>query len=186
MNWQRSTLSLDVTPSENLTNWLAKPYILSSALRRVCTKVSLTLISEKEEPPFADEVTCLEKSLDQKVTTAFVRKILLFCDETPVIFARTVVPPATFAQFKQQLEKLGGAFIGETLLYGNEDIIRQPFEFSCFNQQHPMRIEAKICVPTLNTAQLWARRSTFSLLQNPLLITECYLPALDQIIFVEN
>lgn len=171
--WVDQPHALQYLPSDNLQRWLAKPYILSHALRKICGNLQLRLLSQAQEQVFADERFCLENPNE---TQAHVRKIILHDDSELYIFARTIIPFSTYQALLPQFEKLDTNFIGEYLLYNREDVQRDEFEFSYMTIHMPMRQELKQFLPVRHFDDiLWARRSCFWIKQYPLLITELFL-----------
>lgn len=171
--WVSDLNTLALLPSGNMQDWLAKPYILSHALRKVCSNIQLRLIAQSADTVFADEKFCLDVA---QASDNYVRKIILHADNDLYIFARTIIPAKTYAAFEKEMQQIGTHFIGEYLLYNREDVVRDEFEFSFMTANMPMRQELKQVLPVRHFDEtLWARRSCFWIKQFPLLITELFL-----------
>ncbi len=132
--------------------------------------VRLQLISEQFETAFPEETACFET-----VHTEFwVRKIFLCSDETPLSFARVVVPKATYLRFQNAFEQLKTKPIGETLLHHNPDVTRHPFEYRFLEKNDLLSKDMQHTYAHLEVPG-WARRSLFTWAGFPLLITEVFL-----------
>lgn len=180
MNWHKDILLLDPLPPQAIIDWLTGPQILSAALGKVYTEVSLKLLSEGPESIMETEQEALSK-LAPVQADYFVRSVFLLGDKVPVIFARTVIPASTYAQYKENFTTLGNQFIGMRLLHNKENVVRSEFEYATINAQHPLYQKAAGFGNQTQEHTLWARRSLFWIEGLPLLITELFLSSLSRV-----
>jgi chorismate--pyruvate lyase len=107
---------------------------------------------------------------------ALVREVYLYCGNTPVIFAHSVVARKDLRGAWRGLSGLGNRSLG-TVLFTNPVVRRTPLRFKKLTPAHPLfrraceRLQAK-------PQGLWARRSLFSLRGQSILVTEVFLPSI--------
>ncbi len=140
---------------------------------------SVAVIEQKKSELFLGE------SLSLKVfpkSLANVRNVLLGCDNTPVIFARTVLPLPYLKRNTLRLTKLGNKSLG-SVLHANRTTIKQPTEIAILDTTHYLfnYIQNK-CKVKLRS-KIYARRTIFEFDQHRLLVNEIYLPAYWQKIY---
>jgi chorismate--pyruvate lyase len=87
---------------------------------------------------------------------ALVREVILFGDERPWVYARSILPAATLTGDLRRLRRLQNSPLG-ALLFTYPQLHRQPFEIACSND-------------------LWGRRSRFELAERALIVSEFFLP----------
>ncbi|MCS5708673.1 chorismate lyase [Candidatus Berkiella cookevillensis] len=177
MIWHKDALRLAPLPPQRLMDWLTGPQILSAELSKVYTKLSLERLSEGAEVILATEQAALLK-LTPVQERYYVRSVFLIGNDTPVIFARTVIPEKTYQQYAENFASLGNQFIGLRLLHNKENVVRSAFEYAAVKAQNPLYQEAVRFGAENQAPILWARRSVFWMGGLPLLITELFLSAL--------
>ena len=179
MIWHTDALQLEPPPPQRLIAWLTGSQILSAELSKVYATLSLKVLSEGAEVILEAEQAALLK-LTPVQESYYVRSVFLIGNNTPVIFARTVIPEKTYQQYAENFATLGNQFIGLRLLHNKENVIRNDFEYAVVKTQNPLYQKA-LCFGAQNQAPtLWARRSVFWMEGLPLLITELFLSALHQ------
>lgn len=110
---------------------------------------------------------------------ALVREVYLRCDESPVIFAHSVVKKEDLKRSWRGLSRLGNQSLG-TMLFTNPLIRRTPFAYKKLKPHHPLF--GRACEKLrIRPASLWARRSLFTLRGQPILVTEVFLPAIQKL-----
>lgn len=121
-----------------------------------------------------DETTLLKVSYAQR---AYVREVILSCDQRVVVFAHSVLRQASLRGTWNGITRLGSRPLGEAL-FKNPRIQRKAFVFRKLTHRHPLfrRIDR---YQTQTTRVLWARRSVFSLNGRSLLVTEVFLHAIE-------
>ncbi|MBU0594000.1 MAG: chorismate lyase [Pseudomonadota bacterium] len=107
---------------------------------------------------------------------ALLREVHLYCSETPVVFAHSVIPRAGLRGPWQALSKLGSKPLGAAL-FTNPRVQRKPLEFKKLNRRHELYRRACRILKE-RPAHLWARRSVFVLGRYPILVTEVFLPGI--------
>ena len=115
------------------------------------------------------------------------REVLLRCDNTPVVFAHTVVPMTATASDWPLFSALGERSLGATLLFGDPRVQRGVLEFARLREGHPLVMRARAALaleqnPPDWPPQLWyARRCLYRRRQGTLLVTEVFLPSVQNL-----
>jgi len=155
-HWQTTPEATGGQPSPVMQSWLAESGLITSRLRSACGA------------PFSLEV--LNQSTPGQEKTAH-RQIVLWCGETPCIYAETLIPAETANAFPWLLE-LGDEPLGERLST-QPDVQRSAFRYS-------FRTPASVPVAISNGEDyFWARRSDFQLGHHSLTVTEVFLPGIN-------
>ncbi|KAA9003307.1 chorismate lyase [Affinibrenneria salicis] len=136
-----------------LLDWLMEKGSMTQRLEQHCSRVSVRLCREGyvAPPSLGDECEQLPAS-----ERYWLREVVLYGDETPWLFGRTLVPSQTLSGAQRALTEIGSVPLGRYL----------------FNKRSPERDYIHIG----SHGGLWARRSRLRLSGNPLLLTELFLP----------
>lgn len=164
----------------HLRQWLTKPTVLTTALKRVCSNLTLVVKDEQVKNMLTQELLALG---NHESTLGYVRETCLGGEGNPLVYARVTMPYNTYLTKREALEKLGTRPIGETLLYNDGKIIRSPFEIKKITQDDELLFDALVHQNFFQavierkgiTPELWARRSTFTFGEHKLLVTEVFL-----------
>ncbi|WP_337842916.1 chorismate lyase [Rheinheimera sp.] len=156
--------SADSVPAQ-YQRWLLEAGSLTALLRKHCQHFSLQLVSERS--------TSLPHEWQQhwQQEAALCREVILVCDGTPVVYAQSWLPLATLHEL-QYLARLGDQPLGD-VIFQHPSLQRGPIEVAFWPE---------LALPQLGVQQqLWGRRSVFSLLQQPLLVQEVFLPGVQDL-----
>lgn len=154
--------------------WLFDP---SSLTRRVCDACSgafrVDVLSQRWGRPMLNEARRLGMA---ERSTALIRQVHLLCDEVPWVFARTVMPRRTLSGPRRYLTQLGTRPLG-AVLFADPSMRRDEVEVACIR---PGQYAFDLATNRLAVAPpcIWGRRSVFFLDEEPLLVSEIFLPAL--------
>lgn len=107
---------------------------------------------------------------------ALLREVYLYCGDTPVVFAHSVIPRRGLRGPWHRLGDLGTRPLGAAL-FADPLVRRQPLEFKKLGRRHALYRRAGRILAD-NPPFLWARRSVFVLRGRPILVTEVFLPAI--------
>lgn len=153
--------------------WLLEQGSLTLRLQRACQQgFSLRLLASEWGRPFADEALLLGQPLTRH---ALQREVLLFDGARPQIYARTVIPLATYRVMRHRFDTLGSQPLGE-MLFNDPTLQRGPIEIACVGQGQRLYAQATATLE-LPPPQLWARRSLFYLAGHAMLVNEIFLPS---------
>lgn len=153
-------------------DWLLAPGSLTRALQARCAAFGVRRLRQGIGRPYADEFAPLDLAMGQ---SALLREVVLECARRPVVFAHTVVPLAGLRGPWQSLTALGNRPLGAAL-FADPRIRRQPMRFRTLNTHHPLYRAASQYLGKIDALPLYARRSLFSLQDQPILVTEVFLP----------
>jgi len=123
--------------------------------------------------PLPDECQQLSVPMTQM---AYQREVQLMDGEQANVYARTVIPLATFQAMKQRFTELGTKPLGE-LLFTDPTVQRDPIEVACLKSGQWL-YEMALLEQEERPEALWARRSRFYLGGKVLLVNEVFLPTL--------
>lgn len=147
--------------------WLLDRESLTARLKAHCQRFHIEVLGQQPAPLFSDEKAALCLAED-----AIVREVLLCCDDTPWVFARSVFPLSAASKTGLGLEALGNQSLGEQL-FKDPDLQRSPIEIARFSQDSSVALlNQQLGYP--NSALL-GRRSVFSTAQQSLLVAEIFL-----------
>jgi chorismate--pyruvate lyase len=122
-----------------------------------------------------DEFAVIGLSRPTKVVE---RDVLLWCDDSAVVYAHTVLPLAANASHWPLFASLGNKSLGTTL-FNDPLVTRGALHFSQLATTHPlMRRIGELKLPGVTATSLYARRSVFTRHGSSLLVTEVFLPSI--------
>ncbi len=171
IRWRSSSQLRRQQLPETLRTWLLDQGSLTQRLQDRCGgDVRVQIIQQGYSIPHKDEKRAL--GLGQR-ELALVRSVVLFCDDTPWVVARSVIPLTTLSGVNARLKFLGERPLG-ALLFADPHLRRSEIEVAELN------VEAHIgskggAVGEFPTQSSWGRRSLFFLDNKPLLVSECFL-----------
>lgn len=155
-----------------LRAWLTAPGSLSERLRRACNAgFRVQRLSQGRRDAWCDERTALCLPAHGQ---PLVREVLLFCGETPVVFARSIAATTHLDGPWRSLRGLGARPLA-TLLFADPRIARGALTYCRLGARAPLHRRAALAVADL-PAEVWARRSVFCQQGAPMLVTEVFLP----------
>jgi len=155
---------------DHLQSWLLDPKSLTARLKSQCQQFRVELLGQRVEICQENEAVLLITKGEQ----VLVREVLLFCDDKPQVFARSLLPLSSLTGNEQVLANLGTQSLGQ-VIFNNPSLERQSIEVAKFDENSSV---AKLaCDLQLNVNKaLWGRRSTFVLENKPLMVAEVFLP----------
>lgn len=169
--WRQSAWSAGAWRS-----WLTDHGSLTRRLRLCCTAFAVRRLYQGWAIPHRDE--CAPLGL-RPGRLAMVREVLLMNGTMPLVFAHSVIPRAALRGRWASLAGLGNKPLGEAL-FSDPRVRRQPLTCRRLDRRHPLYHEALAHLDQA-PAELWARRSRFSLGRQSLLVTEVFLPEILQL-----
>ena len=137
---------------------------------------TVALVSQAWQRPLRDEAASLELALQER---ALVRQVYLLCGEHAWVFARTVIPGYTLRGKHRRLARLGTRPLG-AVLFTDRSVHRHSVEVACLQPRHRLYRDATRCL-SAQPALLWGRRSLFMASGHPLMVTELFLPEIENV-----
>jgi chorismate--pyruvate lyase len=153
-------------------HWLTHRGSLTKRLQQSCPAFRVARLKQSLGQPNQDECATLGLIHGR---LAMLRDVLLLNRDTPLVFAHSVIPLAGLAGPWTQLAGLGNRPLGAAL-FSNPRIQRQALAYRHLDHRHALYRAAAVHLD-LPPRSLWARRSLFALQNQPILVTEVFLPA---------
>ncbi|MBU2872158.1 chorismate lyase [Colwellia sp. E2M01] len=165
--------------SAMLKDWLLDESSLTARLKSHSSNFHVKVIGEAQQL-CSTEDACALINVGEPV---LVREVLLYCDNVPQVFARSVLPLTSLTGKEVVLGHLGAQPLGQ-VLFNNPSLQRQGLEVSAFTVGSSIAMLANALLEqgnvTYNTVdserKLWGRRSIFILENKPLMVAEVFLP----------
>jgi len=163
-----------------LRHWLTGGGSLTAKLKAHSGAFRVQRLHQRTAICLNDEAFAIELHRAGRV---WEREVLLRCDNTPVVFGHTVVPMTATASDWPLFSALGERSLGATLLFGDPLVQRGVLEFARLREGHPlvMRARAALGHPDLPPRLWFARRCLYRRRQGTLLVTEVFLPSVQNL-----
>ena len=161
-------------PSPQLQRWLLQANSLTRCLRSLHgTSFRVELLDLSWRTASGEEARVLGLPRRERL---LVREVLLLGAGQPLVFARSLLPVRTLRGRHQQLARLGSRPLGE-LLFTDKRICRGNRETAQLIPTTELYRQAAASA-ILGELPLWARRTPFHLDSGPIVVIECFLPAI--------
>lgn len=162
----------------SLRPWLTEGGSLTERLKDHSRTFRVQCLHQRVARCLSDEAAVIGLHRPGRV---WEREVLLRCDNTPVVFAHTVVPMSATAADWPLFSALGERSLGTTL-FGDPQVRRGVLEFARLREGHPLAQRAAAALDMENEASpreriLYARRCLYRRRQGTLLVTEVFLPS---------
>ncbi|TLU64722.1 chorismate lyase [Thalassotalea litorea] len=173
VNWVDASLA----PKQSvLSDWLLDPTSLTARLKRHCNDFRVLLLGQALQACPAHEAIKGERATmgiceGEKV---LVREVLLYCDDQPVVYARSLLPSSSLTGDQKTLAELGEQPLGQ-VLFNNPKLTRKVLQVAEIAPSQRVCELAKMANLEV-THSLWGRRSLFHIEEKPLMVAEVFLP----------
>lgn len=157
--------------SAELSPWLRDHGSLTLRIQQRCTHFSVRKLCNGLARIARDESALLGIAPQQ---LAWSREVFLYADDQPVVFAHSTCAARHLRGAWQAVRELGNKPLG-AVLFSHPLISRRPLHYKALHAHHPLYRRAA-GILTAPPDRLWARRSLFYLHDEPLLVTEIFLP----------
>lgn len=165
-----STHELNNSIRETILDWLLEPSSLTARLKNLCSEFRVEVLGQQIS-------TCSELEANDDITVGeevLVREVLLFCDNKPQVFARSLLPLKSLTGEEKKLAELGEQPLGQ-VIFNQPNLIRKGIEigkFTCPSSLSNLISQLDLC----EQEPLWGRRSVFVLKNKPIMVAEVFLP----------
>lgn len=153
-----------------LSDWLLDPNSLTARLKSHSTEFNVKVLGQRIEP-CSKEDAC---EIILEGSQVLVREVILFCDDRPQVFARSLLPLTSLTGEEQALANLGEQPLGQ-VIFSKPNLCRKAIEVGQFDHQSTVAQLVKTLELEM-TESLWGRRSLFYLDEKPLVVAEVFLP----------
>lgn len=169
--------------SERLKNWLLDESSLTARLKSRCENFHVKIIGQQQQLCSVAEASDFINAGEP----ILVREVILYCDNVPQVFARSLLPLASLIGKEQVFTQLGEKPLGQ-VLFNNPSLQRIGLELSLFPEDSSVAKLATTLAAQHATDSalvdrskvykelLWGRRSIFMLDNKPLMVAEVFLP----------
>ncbi len=103
--------------------------------------------------------------------SALVRRVVLCCDDQPLVYAITIIPSTTIKGRLRRYANTGNRPLGE-MLFSDRTMCREEVQVARLPKLH------EAYQYTESDEEMWGRRSVFRVSEKPLLVAEYFLPEL--------
>lgn len=156
--------------------WLFDSGSLTARVIAACKgRFHVEVVAQRWHRTRRDEARRLGIPMHQK---ALIREVYLYCDDTPWVFARSVLPHRTLTGKQKFLSRWGARSLG-AVLFADPHMRRDALEVARLTAGHTLYQQAMQRSP-LQSPVIWGRRSVFYLDKKPLLVSEIFLPTIAQ------
>ena len=171
--WHQHVNALNAPP--DLRHWLTGGGSLTNKLKAHSSAFRVQCLHQRTAICLSDETAAIGLHRPGRV---WEREVLLRCDNTPVVFAHTVVPMSATATDWPLFSALGERSLGSTL-FGDPQVRRGVLEFARLREGHPLITRARVALGITGQPEqiLYARRCLYRRHQGTLLVTEVFLPS---------
>ena len=171
--------SLPAPPSRRLSAWMHIPGSLSARIAAVSGGLTVRVLRQGAvtlQPAEAARIGCAAGSI------AHGREVILLADGVPVIYARSVLQTVHARGAWKAIRGLGTRALAD-MLFGLPAATRSDFEFVRFapGSRWAAKVHRRWRDATggeWGRREVWARCSVFTRRGAPLLVTECFAPAI--------
>ena len=154
-------------------DWLTRGGSLTAHLREL-GHVTVDVTREAVGQPWRDEAAALDITAR---TPVWIREVVLRVNRVPFVAAHSIVPLDVSSGVWQAMRRLRTRPLAE-LLYSDSSVWRSPLTSRRVDARDPLYRLAVRQTPLEKQHAFVARRSVFVRLGAPLMVTECFLPAL--------
>ncbi|MEJ2361799.1 MAG: chorismate lyase [Gammaproteobacteria bacterium] len=160
-----------------LSSWLFDPGSLTARLTANCPGLfRVEVQSQVWRSPQHNEIRRLGMRERQM---SLIREVYLYCADRPMVFARTVIPRESLSGRQRHLAGLGSRSLG-SVLFADPHMHRDEIEVARLRAGEGLYYKA-VAILAKAPASIWGRRSVFYLDRKPLLVSEIFLPAVEQL-----
>jgi len=153
-----------------LKDWLLDRNSLTARLKANSKSFRVEVLGEHVEACSSEEAN-QDIKVGEKV---LVREVLLYCDETPHVFARSLLPIDCLTGHEKELANLGNQSLGQ-VLFKRENLSRKCIEISELAKESSVKKLVEY-LGLDSSRSLWGRRSVFVVDDKPFMVAEVFLP----------
>jgi len=152
-------------------SWIYETGSLTQRLRDSYPgQIQVKILFHQWKPAYPGECALLK--LDHH-RYQLIREVLLHAGDTPLILARTILPEKTIKIAKRNLSHLGTRPLGE-VIFAYPNLERRQLQISYFAKKYwSPRLSEQTELPD----NIWGRRTVYVIQNQPLLVSEFFLPA---------
>ena len=167
-NWHLLTAFSAAASPEPLRGWLTDKKSLTARLKKLCDdNLSVEIVSQQIQIPRPSEIQLFPEQIGKRF---FVRDVILIGSGNPWVYARSILPEEAMSGALSTLSQLGANPLG-AWLFSQPSLYRGVMQIAMVRAEHVPALD-----PILASDSMWGRRSMFFVLDEPILVTEIFLP----------
>ena len=130
--WYRRHQLFNRSIAPVLSSWLFDSSSLTARLIDRCgDRFSVRVLSQRWQPINQEEADAMSVT---DVHSALVREVLLCCGDTPLVYARTVIPQSTIQGALRRYASMGNRPLG-AMLCSDRTMIREPVQVAILPEE---------------------------------------------------
>lgn len=166
--WQNEPLSLPM--NTYVKDWLYDEGSLTARLKAHSQDFRVEVLGQ-QITYCSEQEACVYVKAGERV---LAREVILYCDNVPQVFARSLLPLTSLTGEQKALAELGEQPLGE-VIFNSPELRRVELQVSQFNEASTVaHLAHTLGLPKQQA--LWGRRSTFLVSDKPFLVAEVFLP----------
>ena len=154
-------------------DWIGCESSLTVRVKEMGIAFNVELLSQFNKPLLTDH----QNKLNTADTSGLHREVLLKQGDLPLVYAQTLMPDSTISGTEKMLAELGNQSLGQ-VLFQSPQAIRGEIEYARVDQTSELGVFVSSQLHQPMSEPCYIRRSLFHLNNKPLLVCECFLPAL--------
>lgn len=170
-HWQQPE---QLSVNSALADWLLNPESLTARLQSLCHNFRVEVLGQQVQ-------TCSAQEANEDVLAGeevLVREVVLWCDDSPQVYARSLLPLASLTGEQQKLAHLGDQPLGQ-VLFNQSTMQRKVFQIAKLEHTPALSSllnELGLQADNETTSPIFARRSVFVIEDKPFMVAEAFLP----------
>lgn len=172
-DWHSASSTIDNVSHTPARDWIQSESSLTVRIKELGIAFSLEVLNQTERSLSKAQ----QQQLDTKDSSAIFREVLLKQGGTPLVYAQTIIPTSTLSGSERGLAELGSQPLGQ-VLFQSPQATRCAIEFAQVERDSQLGQFIEQQLQQTLKQDCYIRRSNFLLNAKPLLVCECFLPAL--------
>ncbi|WP_226960798.1 chorismate--pyruvate lyase family protein [Thalassotalea sp. LPB0316] len=151
-------------------DWLLDESSLTARLKANATTFRLAVLGQ-QITYCSEREACIYIKAGERV---LAREVVLFCDDKPQVFARSLLPLTSLTGEQKALAELGEQPLGQ-VIFSSPKLKRKALQIAEFSSDNQLKaLNHQLGLP--QQTSVWGRRSTFLIDDKPILVAEVFLP----------
>lgn len=172
-DWHSASSSINNVSHFPARDWIQSESSLTVRIKELGIAFALDVLNQTEQVLSTQQ----QKLLNTTDPSAIFREVLLKQGGIPLVYAQTIIPKSTLSGSERGLAQLGSQPLGQ-VLFQSPQAIRSNIEFAQVRQETVLGRFIEQELQQSIKQNCYIRRSNFLLNAKPLLVCECFLPAL--------
>lgn len=172
-NWYCATSTITDVSHFPAQDWIQSESSLTVRIKELGIAFSLQVLSQTEQDLTPEQ----QQQLGTEDISATFREVLLKQGDKPLVYAQTIIPKSTLSGTEKGLAELGNQPLGQ-VLFQSPQAVRSAIEYAEVKPSSALGQFIELELQQVINHSCYIRRSNFLLNSKPLLVCECFLPAL--------